>query len=396
MNIGIDIRPLMSPIRTGVGEYTFELLNAIFELETEHQYFLFYNSHRNLSKNIPKWNQPNIHYIPTNYPNKLFNFILTLTSFPKLDSLIKKRLTLPHLDIFFSPNLNFTALSSKTKYILTIHDLSFEFFPEFYSLKQRLWHRLINIKKQCHRANLILTPSENTKQDLIKHYQITSEKIKVIYPGLSENFKQTLTNQTELDNMCSKFKTTHYIPPHFILSFGTIEPRKNILGLIKAFESFKYQSTQHSSYPFPDYHLVIAGSEGWKNQAIFEYLTTSPYKNSIHTLGAVSPLEKAVLYSLADLFVYPSFYEGFGFPILEAFAAKIPIIASNRSSLPEVTENTAYLINPHRPEEIAVAMNTILSHENIKSRLITEGYQQLEKFTWQKAAEKWLKTIKEL
>ena len=395
MNIGIDIRPLMSPVRTGVGEYTFELLNAIFKEDTEHQYFLFCNAHGEVAHYIPKWEGNNIHYLQLSYPNKIFNLSQIIFHRPRIDLLINTKMNSkkrgPQLDVFFSPNPSFTTLTSPTKHILTIHDLSFEFFPEFYSHKQRLWHQAINPRKQCQRASLILTPSEHTRDDLLRNYHIPKEKIKVIYPGLSEYFKEKINDRDGLTATASMLKTKYSLPEHFILFFGSLEPRKNTVGLVEAFEIFKKSNSN-----IPSHHLVIAGSIGWKNQSILKRIRQSPYQNQIHIIPSIPAEEKAALYSLADLFIYPSFYEGFGFPILEAFAADLPVITSHLSSLPEVAENHAYLINPHKPIEIAQAIQIILMQPETKLRLIQGGREQMKKFTWQAAATQWLQTIKNI
>jgi len=130
LKIGIDIRCLMTPIRTGVGEYTYELLNAIFKIDKENQYYLFYNSYTDVSEHTPLWSQNNIHYVVTKWPNKLFNASIKILGWPKLDKLISRS---GKLDYFFSPNFNFTALSKNVRRILTVHDLSFKFFPQFFS-----------------------------------------------------------------------------------------------------------------------------------------------------------------------------------------------------------------------------------------------------------------------
>lgn len=185
MNIGVDIRPLMVKNKTGIGEYTFELLSAIFKQDKNNHYYLFSNSLKNLDKILLNWQQPNIHYVHTNYPNKLLNFTLAL-------GLININKLLPEkIDFWYSPNINFLSLDKQTKHILTIHDISFELFPEFYTIKQQAWHKIINPKRQCQQADIIIVPSENTKRDLVKYYQIKEEKIKVIYPGTSPKFDLT-------------------------------------------------------------------------------------------------------------------------------------------------------------------------------------------------------------
>ncbi len=385
MNIGIDIRPLMTAPRTGVGEYTFELLDAVFQIDKTNQYFLFYNASRQTARNLPAWNQPNVHYIITHYPNKLFNGAIKLLNRPRLDKIIAKKANLPDgLDCFYSPNLNFVSLSSKIKHILTIHDLSFEFFPEFFSKKQVLWHGAVNPKQQCRRADIILTPSENTRRDIIDYYKIEEKKIKVIYPGLSPMFSKINNEQLTINKEAVKQK--YNLPNHYILFLGTIEPRKNIVGLIEAFEKV------YSQLPIPHY-LIIAGANGWSNKEIFNRAAYSPVKDHIKFIGYINSEDKPALYSNASLFIYPSFYEGFGFPALEAMAMGVPVITSNRSSLLEVADDAAYLINPLQTNSLIQAILDILNKPELRVRLIKKGHERAQLFSWEKAAKEWLNCI---
>ncbi len=386
MNIGIDIRTLMSPVRAGVGEYTYELLNAIFAIDKTSQYFLYYNSYSDVSQNIPKWTQENIHYIHTKWPNKLYNASIKIFGVPKVNKV--------KLDYFFSPNFNFTSLPTDTrrvsmdatrhgfvkpKSILTVHDLSFEFFPEFFSFKQRLWHWAINPKKQCQKATIIITPSENTKRDIVDLFKIPADKIKVIYPGVNCQ-NNTLLSQDDI-------RKKYNLPNKFILFLGTVEPRKNIIGLIKAFE--KLYSL------LPNYHsLIIAGHKGWNDKQIYKKYNASPLKDKIKFIGSVGASDKHILYSLADLFVYSSFYEGFGFPVIEAMAAGTPAITSNRSSLPEITGNAAYLVNPNRPSELAQAMAEMIKNDKLREHFKKLGPEQAKKISWHKAAEEFIGLLK--
>ena len=392
MNIGIDIRCLMKTPRTGVGEYTYELANAIFKIDKTNQYFLFCNSFKDNSQDLPKWDFSNVHYINTRYPNKLLNASLKLFGRPRLDKLIAKTGGLKiencklKIDYWFSPNLNFTSLSSNVKQILTIHDLSFEFYPQFFTRKQQFWHKIINPKKQCRRADIIVTPSQNTKRDVADFYGINPEKIKVIYPGLAEGFIK-INNGPAFASLlwATAGKEKHNLPEHFILFLGAIEPRKNITNIIKAFELVYHELSS--------YYLVIAGAPGWQNQAIYDYAKQSPAKDKIKFIGYVEPGDKPALYSAADLFVYPSFYEGFGFPVLEAMAMGTPVITSNRSSLPEVTQNSAYLCSPNSPQEIAQGIKTILNNQPLRETLTQRGLEQSKKFSWENAAKEWLEII---
>lgn len=172
MNIGVDIRSLLEKERSGVGEYTLQLLNAVFDADKNNQYFLFYNSWKNVDGLLPlKWkNLPNVKFCGFRWPNKLLNFCFKFLSWPKIDLMIKdKRQKIKEsIDVFFIPNLNFATLSRGVKKIITVHDLSFERYPRFFSWKRRLWHWFVNPKKLIRGCNKIIAVSENTKKDLVE------------------------------------------------------------------------------------------------------------------------------------------------------------------------------------------------------------------------------------
>lgn len=378
MNIAIDIRSLMQKNRTGVGEYTYELLDALFEIDKNNQYFLFYNSYQDVFEIIPKWEQENVHYVAGRWPNKIFNVLVCLNLI-RLDKLVEKiakrqldNWTIGQskfkLDVFFSPNINFISLRSKTKFILTIHDLSFEFFPECFSWKRRLWHWILKPKKQCQRADLILTPSENTRRDVVEYYGIDEGKVEVVEPGLCEEFIVHSSEPIE------KVNKKYNLPEKFILYLGTIEPRKNILGIIEAYKK-NYELRTIG------YELVIAGSKGWNYKQIIKKIDET---EGVHYIGYVDEQDKAALYQMADLFVYPSLYEGFGFPVLEAMASGTPVITSNRSSLPEVGGEAVYYVNPYNIVEIARAMKLLLQKDKLRGMLVERGREQTKNFAWQK------------
>jgi glycosyltransferase involved in cell wall biosynthesis len=380
MHIGIDIRSLLAPQRTGVGEYIYELLNTLFIQDTTNYYYLFYNIHNKKNNNfLPEWKLPQVHFIHHGWPNKIFNSSIFTFHHPQIDKLIKQK-----LDFFYSPHLNFTALSPSIPRLLTIHDLAFELFPHFFSLKQRIWHQAVQPRKQCVAARFITTPSENTKRDLINYYHIDPAKIEVIYPGISSLFTNKLLELNQ-----EKIKKTYQLTDPFILFLGTFEPRKNILSLIQAFELC------YSQLPEP-HLLVIAGSEGWKNKELYHYISQSPLKEKIKFINYVPSEDKPALYKAASIFVYPSFYEGFGFPVLEAMVSGTPIITSQFSSLPEITSKTAYLINPHQPHSIAKGIYRILSDKKIKQSLIEAAGIQAQKFNWIKTAIKFLDLTKKM
>ncbi len=376
LNIGVDISPLTSSARTGVGEYTFELLNALFHIDTQNQYFLFYNAFKDVSGVIPKWDQDNVHFVHTRWPNKIFHLCVQFLQWPKVDQIIQKK-TGVKLDYFFSPNIGFQSISKSCKHILTLHDLSFEIFPECLSLRRRLWHAVLLPKKQCRMANIIFTPSNNTKRDSIDMYGISEEKVKVLSPGLSNAFVgQEIKISQEV-------KQKYSLPEKYVLFLGTIEPRKNIEGVIHAFKMCPDLISQ-------GYELIIAGAKGWKYKSILKSIEQT---KGVRYIGYIDPAEKPSLYAGASLFVYPSLYEGFGFPLLEAMASGTPVITSNRSSLPEIAEGSAYYINPYNMSEIAEGMKKILQSSELSNFFVQKGFVQIKKFNWQKTAEQFLASL---
>lgn len=312
-----------------------------------------------------------MHLVPARWPHKLLSASIALSGAPELDRLVEKRAGV-RLDWFFSPNLHFTALSGNVRHILMVHDLTFHLFKNYFTPRQRLWHRLVNPKKQCQTAGRVIAPSENTKRDLVDHYQIPAEKITVLYPGLSSSF--------DMQHSSSDTQRKYSLPENYILFLGAIEPRKNIPAIIQAFEE------SCPSLP-ASYSLVIAGAPASASRRILARIKASPRLGQIRLIGYVDHRDKPALYRGASLFVYPSFYEGFGFPALEAMAAGVPVIASNRSSLPEVTGAAAFLVNPHRPDEIAEGIRRLLTDAAARAAAIKSGRERAARFSWEKTAQ---------
>jgi glycosyltransferase involved in cell wall biosynthesis len=379
MKIGVDIRVLMDKNYSGISEYTANLLSEILKQDKDNQYKLFYNSSSGRQERLERWNQNNSSVVVTSYPNKLFNYFLQkICSRPKIDEIIGGA------DIFFAPHFNFLNVNKNTKLIVTVHDLSFLRYPEFFSKRKNIWHKALNVKKLLNRADVIVAVSENTLHDLIELAKIPAEKIKVIYSG--NNYDPLTVDSNQVNNLLAK----KGLKSGYILSVGNIEPRKNISGLIKAYEELREKN------PNINVQLVLAGAKGWKYKKIFSAWVKSKYKDDIKFLGYVDAGEKKCLYSGAALFVYPSFYEGFGFPPLEAMNLCVPVVSSNVSSLPEVLGGAALLVNPFKFEEIAEAMKLILTNDNLRNKLIQAGKEKASAFTWEKTAQEYLKLFKDL
>ena len=247
---------------------------------------------------------------------------------------------------------------------------------------------MINIKKLAGNFNRIIAVSENTKQDIIELCGVSPEKIKVIYSGIGRQYRK-INNNAGGQNFTSVQKK-YNLPKKFILYLGTLEPRKNVEGVIQAYNELRIKNRE-----LADVKLVIAGGSGWKVKNIFKEWGKSKYKDDIKFLGYVGADDKAYLYNLAALFVYPSFYEGFGFPPLEAMACGVPVVCSTVSSLPEVAGEAAIMADPYNITEIATAMELILTSYDLRNNLIRKGLEQAGRFSWKKSAEKYLEVFKE-
>lgn len=393
MKIGVDIRVLMDEKYSGVSEYAANLLAAILRLteSQDDEYKLFYNSRRDLSARLNSWNASNAKVVATSFSNKLFNYCFQkFFSYPKIDKIIGG------CDVFFSPHFNFSSFSSGSgspKKIITVHDLSFLRYPEFFSWRKNIWHKLLNVKKIIRDADHIIAVSKSTKDDIIELVGIDEDKVSVIHSGLNFGIKEV--NNFEAENFFLKKDLSFLQSSPYILYLGNIEPRKNIVNLIKAYEIMRHKLIEINtlnSYP----KLVLAGQKGWKHKAIFRAWKTSPYKEDIIFTGYVSEEEKNILYRFASVFAYPSFYEGFGFPPLEAMAHGLPCLTSNVSSLPEVVGDAALMIDPNKPEEIAFALEELFRDEKLRQVLKERSLQQVKIFSWEKAAREYVKIFKKL
>ena len=377
MKIGVDIRVLMDKYYSGISEYTANLLSAMLEQDKTDEFKLFYNSYHGLDGRLDRWNKGNAKVIGSHWPNKVFNYLLQKTfCYPRLDQF------LGGTDVFWSPHFNFTSLSAGTKKIITVHDLSFLRYPQFFSGRKNLWHKALGVKKALKEADLIIAVSENTKNDIIGLAGVRTDKVKVIYSG--NNVARKEWPEAEINDCLQKFG----ISGRFVLYVGNIEPRKNIAGLIEAYDRLREKTDGVS--------LVLAGAPGWKNKKIYDRWRQSPHQADIKFIGYINEAEKETLYSKASVFAYPSFYEGFGFPPLEAMTYGVPVVCSNVSSLPEIVGEAGLMVNPDKPEEIAEAMEMALNDDELRSRLITAGPERARNFSWDKAAHEYLDSFKEI
>jgi glycosyltransferase involved in cell wall biosynthesis len=374
MKIGFDLRSLSSGTVSGVENYCVNLLHNLLHIDNQNEYLLFLNSFKNKNGDFGfgDFNYINSQTKQTRVPSKILNLAFML-GLKKVEDFIGE------IDWLFMPNLNQFSIKPQTKLAITVHDLSPIVTPEFYNLKRKIWHKFLNYKKAFNRANVLFAVSENTKNDLIKIFNIDPKKIVTAYPATSISLNSYQVHEETLREARSKYN----LPGDYILFLNTIEPRKNLAGLIKAFEKINSNT-----------YLVIAGRLGWKYKKDFELIKNSKKFAKIKYVGYVEENFKPALIKMAQALVYPSFYEGFGFQALEAMALNTPVVASQVTSLPEVAGGAAVLINPYDLNSLTNGLESILTDKNLRNILIEKGAKQAQNFSWDKTAKLILENLK--
>jgi glycosyltransferase involved in cell wall biosynthesis len=376
MRIGVDIRCLAQGKNTGVEVYTRRLLCAIFQEDRENEYVLFFNAWKGQGVDL-SWvkKYENVSVKKYTIPNKILNFSLWFLQWPRLDRLCGG------VDVFFMPNSNFVALSRSCKMYLTVHDLSFVHYKNAFSLKRQLWHFFVNPRSLMKRAHHLFAISHYTKKDICSTYGISSQKITVTPNGLSAVRGIFDRNSVQLIHVKEKYD----LPYSFLLYFGTIEPRKNITGLIRAYTMLRKDSLVH------DHSLVIAGARGWRAKEIYYEIARSPYKDDIIIIEDIAEEEKEALYTLSAVFIYPSFFEGFGFPPLEAMVSGVRVITAHTTALPETVGKHAVMIDAERIDELVYAIaHTCASSRDLISK---ERRDYAREFTWKSVANSVMRKI---
>lgn len=363
MKIGIDIRSLGTKHLTGIGKYIFHSIENILKIDNKNKYYLFSSG---LDKGIysyPEFDRENVEHIHFPVSNKLINFRVIAGMDCKLCNDFFKS-----TDVFWMPNINFCNFDKAKNTILTIHDLSFLHSREFYSLKRRYWHRLLQVDKLVKKASHIITVSENTKRDLMRFYSLPDDKISIIYPGI--DYKPL--DQDTASNLLKDLS----LPEKFFVYVGTIEPRKNIMSIIKAFDRYNKE--------YPDVHLAIVGSKGWIYQKLLYQIKKRSY---VHYLDYVSsPLKDALYYKSLGL-IWPSFYEGFGFPPMEATAHSCPTIVSYKTSLPEICKQQALYVDPYNVSDIYHNLKILTEDKELRDKF-KKSAAQFDLPSWHRQSEK--------
>lgn len=334
---------------SGLGNYSRDLVRTLAKYFSENEYVLFNQSKSEKGKEILKLS--NVSYHETSKGN-----------FSRQLKMGKDAQEI-HADIFhgLSGELPLKWNEKPIKKVVTIHDLIFLRFPQYYSFFDRKIH-FWKFKKAAEQADLIIAISEQTKRDIIQFLKVPEEKIKVVYQGCHQAFKE---NQTVdfLNSVKEKFN----LPERFILNVGTIEERKNLLNIVKAINGSEIR-------------LVVIGKKTNYFKKIQKFLKKNKLENQVQFLENVSMEELAAIYKLADLFVYPSFFEGFGIPVIEALFSKTAVITSNLSCLPEAGGKDSVYINPNNFEDLKAKITFLWENESERKRRAEKGFDFVQKF----------------
>ncbi|MCO6451085.1 MAG: glycosyltransferase family 4 protein [Caldilineales bacterium] len=263
-------------------------------------------------------------------------------------------------------------LTSARPGVVTIHDLSFLRYPQAFNASNRLYLSRITALSS-RRAQRVIAVSEATAGEVHELLGVPRNRIDVVYNGVDDDFSTRPAVEIET------YREQAGWPQRFILSVGTLEPRKNYPSLLRAYALYR----QMSSHPLP---LLIGGGKGWRYEEVYKLQSELRLEESVRFLGYVAPEQLPWLYNAAQLFVYPSLYEGFGLPVAEAMACGTPVITSTESSLPEVAGDAALIVSPYEVEEMAVAMRDILSDDARRQSMITAGLEQSRQFHWSRTA----------
>ena len=362
MLIGIDASRSVAKKRTGTENYSLNLICHLLALPGDHRYRLYFNR-------------------PPTYESRITNHELRIMPFPRLWTHLRLswEMALRPPDLLFVP-AHVLPIVHPRRSVVTIHDLGYLYYPQAHRLLDRVYLDL-STRYNARAATHLIADSAATRCDLIERYGIEPDKITVVYPGYDETTFQPVRDEEAIEAV----KARYDIAGDYILFVGTLQPRKNLIRLIKAFSLLQY--------PMSNIQLLISGKKGWLYEDIFQRVKELGLEEKVVFTGYIPEGDLPALLSGARLFVFPSLYEGFGLPVLEALACGAPVVCSNVSSLPEVAGDAALLVDPLDVEELVAALERVLDDEELRAELIERGFEQVRRFSWERCARETLDVL---
>ena len=361
MKICLDISPAIYR-RAGIGRYTQELLTALLKEKDAIEFTAF--SVEPTANAIEFDNLPRIR-------KKTSNKLWRLNVMGAYLARLRQDRLFQGVDIFHATD-NMLPRLTGAKSVFTLYDLAFHIYPQTHTIYNR-WFLKIMMPRFLKAADAVIAISDSTKRDAERFYGLNSDKINIVYPGVASQFKPIRDT-----NKWNAIRQTYRLPDRYILYVGSVEPRKNLTTLFEAFRHIKADNIK----------LVVVGRKGWRYKPIFEHLGGLKMDDRVIFTDFVSDEDLPVLYSNALAFFYPSLYEGFGLPVVEALACGTPVVASNASSLPEAAGDAAILLDPHDIQGWVQAIDGIRGNPTVNEEFRQKGLRHAESFSWDSAAGK--------
>ena len=369
MKIAINTRFMIPGKMEGFGYFIEEVAFRMVAAHPEHEfYFLF-------DRAVPDYTFPsNVHALVVKPPAR--HPLLWYAWYNLRVPLLLKKIK---ADVFVSPD-GFCSTVTTVPQCLVVHDLAFLHYPSFIN-KSHLWYYKRYTPLCIDKAKQVATVSEFSRQDMVEHYGVEASKIDVVYSGTNPVFRKVTAEEKEA--IKQKFSDG----AEYFVYTGSIHPRKNLIALLRAFSLFKKRQKSNMK-------LLVAGRMTWKNEEFRKLLSTFKFRNDVVLTGYLSKEELARVVASAYALVYPSLFEGFGVPPLEALQCGVPAIVSRVSSLPEIGGNAYLYINPESHEDLAEKMMLLYKDETLRSQLVENGQHRLELFTWNRTAELLWESVK--
>jgi glycosyltransferase involved in cell wall biosynthesis len=369
MLIGIDASRATAARRTGTETYSLHLIRELLTMPTEHRWRLYFSQ------------APAPGLLPGLAEQRVIPF-------PRLWTHVRLSWEMFNQppDVLFVPS-HVLPLVHPRRSVVTVHDLGYHYYPQAHTLFQNLYLRW-STRFNARNATRVLADSEATRRDLVHYYGVPEDKIAVVYPGRDE----ALAPVTGAE-VLAEVRARYDIPGPYLLYVGTLHPRKGLGFLVNAFASNVYSPASNLQSLFSNLHLVLAGQKGWLYDDLFAQVKRLNLAERVLFPGYVPDADLPALLSGALAFVFPSLYEGFGFPVLEAMACGTPVVCSDGSSLPEVAGDAALRVDPRDAEDLADALARIVTDEGLRDDLVERGFQQAARFSWRRCAEEVLSVL---
>ena len=379
MRVAVEIQPMLSDGMTGVGWYTDNLVRLLKNfVRPEDTYYLLGMDYHGYSSRLKDYTASNVELrINGRIHYGIYRRLARFLPFPDYGSFYHIQADLYHFVNYQVPR------KVRGRIVNTVYDMVYKTFPE--TMEKSNYRKLErNLSDSCKRSDAIVTISENSKRELMGYLGIPEEKIHIISPGVDQSVYRPVSSGDK-----DKIRRKYGLPEKYLLYLGTIEPRKNIPVLIHAFHQFSRKDRQ-------GYQLVIAGKKGWMFQEVFDLVKRLELEDRVIFPGYVAEADKPCLYAGADVFLFPSLYEGFGMPPLEAMACGVPVITSNTSSLPEVVGDAGIQADPGDIDAICSAMLHLTSDPEARAAMKEKGLQRAKAFSWEDSVKKLLSVYEKL